>query len=158
MLGNPPRRRDVLSTRSFVDKEHRELEGPMTNSHKFAAIALGSLLVVGALVAFLPPVPPASAQSQAQRMCREEGLKPKMDGYEYCLSQATRALEWSEPRLARSFARVAEDARAACLSHGVRERTPAMKACIEKETSARASTIYANAEPTYGPQIAGDHQ
>ncbi len=127
----------------------------MINSHKYAAIALGSVLVVGAFVAFLPPVPPASAQSQAQRICREEGVKPKTDVYEYCLSQATRALEWGEPRMARSFARVAADARDACLASGLREQTPALKACIDKETSARALMIYADEEPTYGPQIAG---
>ena len=45
-------------------------------------------MIVGAFVAFLPPIPPASAQSQAQRICREQGVTPSSDGYEYCLSQA----------------------------------------------------------------------
>ena len=39
-----------------------------------AAIALGSALIVSAFVAFLPPIPPATAQSQAQRICREQGI------------------------------------------------------------------------------------
>ena len=55
----------------------------MTNSRIHAAIALGSALFVGAFVAFLPPIPPASAQSHAQRICRERADKeraPQRDG------------------------------------------------------------------------------
>ena len=69
----------------------------MTNSRVHAAIALGSAMIAVAFVAFVPPIPPASAQSQAQRICREQGVSPGSDGYEYCLSQATRALYWGEP-------------------------------------------------------------
>lgn len=76
----------------------------MTNSKIHAALAIGCLVAFGAFVAFLPPVPPASAQSQAERICREQGVKINTEGYEYCLSQATRAVEWGEPALARSFA------------------------------------------------------
>jgi len=138
-----------LQHRDFVNPE-----GLMTNSQIHAAIALGSVLIVGAFVAFLPPVPPASAQSQAQRICREEGVKPAMEGYEYCLSQTTRSLEWGEPELARSLARVAAEARDACLSYGLQERTAGLQACIDKEASARALMVYADEEPAYGPQIA----
>ena len=48
----------------------------MTHSQMHAGIAIGATVLVGALIAFLPPVPPASAQSHAQRICREEGVKP----------------------------------------------------------------------------------
>ena len=34
----------------------------MTNSRLHAAIALGSVLIVGAFVAFLPPIPPVSTR------------------------------------------------------------------------------------------------
>lgn len=121
-----------------------------------AAIALGSVLIVGAFVAFLPPVPPASAQSQAQRICREQGIRPATDGYEFCLSQATRALEWGEPGLARGFARVTLDAREACMSYGLQPDTSGFRACIERETYARGLLVYADDQPNYGPQIA-DH-
>jgi len=121
-----------------------------------AAIALGSLLIVGGFVAFLPPVPPASAQSQAQRICREQGIRPDTEGYEFCLSQATRALEWGEPGLARGFARVALDARDACMGYGLQPQTSGFRACIERETYARGLLVYANDQPNYGPQIA-DH-
>jgi hypothetical protein len=140
----------------YRHQEFRKLEGLMTNSQTHAAIALGSALIVGGFVAFLPPVPPASAQSQAQRICREQGVKPNTEGYEYCLSQTTRALEWGEPEMAYRFARVAADAREACLGYGLQPKTAGLQACIDKETSARALLIYASEEPEYGPQIA-DH-
>lgn len=128
----------------------------MTNSQMHAAIALGSALVASVFIAFLPPVPPASAQSQAQRICREQGVKSDSDAYEYCLSQATRALEWGEPQMAYSFAQVAADSHNACLAYGLRHRTPGLQACIGKETTTRALMIYANEQIQYGPQIA-DH-
>jgi hypothetical protein len=121
-----------------------------------AAIALGSVLIVGVFVAFLPPIPQASAQSQAQRICREQGVKAGSEAYEYCLSQTTRALEWGEPQMAYSFAQVAADSRDACLGYGLREQSSGLRACIDKETAARAVLIYSGEEPSYGPQIA-DH-
>jgi hypothetical protein len=128
----------------------------VTNSQMHAAIALATTLIAGVFIAFLPPVPPASAQSQAQRICREQGVKPASDAYEYCLSQATRALEWGEPQMAYSFAQVAAEAHSACVSYGLRERTAGLQSCIDKEATARTVLIYANEEPKYGPQIA-DH-
>jgi hypothetical protein len=133
----------------------KDFEEPvMTNSRMHAAIALGSAVIVGAFVAFLPPVPPASAQSQAQRICREQGVTPKTEGYEYCLSQATRALEWEEPQLAHSFARVTVDAREACLGYGFQPQTSGFRTCIDRETYARGLMVYADDPPKYGPQIA----
>jgi hypothetical protein len=126
----------------------------MTNSRVHASIALGGVLIVGAYVAFVPPIPPASAQSQAQRICREQGISPKSDGYEYCLSQATRALYWGEPELARTFARVAATAREACLGYGLQPQTTGFQACIDRETYARGLMVHADSAPEYGPQIA----
>lgn len=128
----------------------------MTNSRIHATIALGALVIVGAFAAFLPPVPPASAQSHAQRICREQGIAPGSEGHEYCLSQATRAIEWGEPKLAHSYARVTVDAREACLSYGLQPRTSGFQACIDKEAYARGLLVYADEQPRYGPQIA-DH-
>jgi hypothetical protein len=126
----------------------------MTNSRFNAAMVLGTLLIVGVLVAFLPPVPKASAESQAKRICREQGLKPGMSGYDYCVMQTSRALEWGEPELAYSFARMTAISRDACLEYGLHPRTSGLQACVDKETTARAILIYANEEPKYGPQIA----
>ena len=128
----------------------------MTNSRVHAALALGSVLFVGAFVAFLPPVPPASAQSQAQRICREQGITPQSEGHEYCVSQTTRAIEWGEPALARSFARVAVDARESCLGSGLQPATTGFRTCMDRETYARGLLIFADESPKYGPQIA-DH-
>jgi hypothetical protein len=128
----------------------------MTQSRMHAAIALGGTMIIGAFVAFLPPVPPASAQSQAQRLCREQGVTPKSDTYEYCLSQTTRALEWGEPRLAWRFARVAAESREACLGYGLQPQTSGFRTCLDRETYARGLMVYADEPPKYGPQIA-DH-
>ena len=126
----------------------------MTRSQTHAGIAIGVTVLIGVVIAFLPPVPPASAQNQAQRICREEGVKPPTETYEYCLSQATRALEWGEPTLARGFARVAVESRDACLGYGLQPQTDGFKACIEKETAARGLLVLADEQPNYGPQIA----
>ena len=123
----------------------------MTNSRQHAAIALGSALIIGTFVAFLPPVPPASAQSQAARICREQGVSPKGDGYEYCLSQATRAIEWGEPGLARDFARVSVQSRDACAREGLKPGSSGFEACIDRETYARGMLVAADQG---GPQIA----
>jgi hypothetical protein len=128
----------------------------VTNSRIHAGIALGSVLIAGLLTAFMPPVAPASAQSQAQRICREQGVRPGMANYEYCLSQATRALEWGEPQLAYTFAQVSAEARDACMSYGLHEGTSGLQSCVDKEATSRALTVLANEEPSYGPQIA-DH-
>ncbi len=126
----------------------------MTHSRIHAAIALGSVFLAGAFIAFIPPVPPASAQSHAQRICREQGVSPKSETYEYCLSQAARALEWGEPHLARGFARVAVDSREACLGYGLQPDTSGFRSCIDKETYARGLMVYADEQPKYGPQLA----
>lgn len=128
----------------------------MTNSQIHAGIALSSVLVAGVLVAFVPPVPPASAQSQAQRICREQGVRAGMEPYEYCLSQTTRALEWGEPQMAYTFAQIAAEAHDACLSYGLHEGSAGLRQCVDKEATSRALLVYANEEPTYGPQVA-DH-
>jgi len=44
-------------------------------------------------VAFLPSVLPASERSQAQRICREEGISQASELHEICLGQTIRALE-----------------------------------------------------------------
>ena len=126
----------------------------MTHSQTHAGIAIGAAILIGIALTFLPPVPPASAQSQAQRICREEGVKPPTETFEYCLSQATRSLEWGETALARGFARVAVESRDACLGYGLKPQTDSFKACLDKETAARGLLVLADEQPTYGPQIA----
>jgi len=128
----------------------------VSRSQIHAGIALGSAVVAGVLISFLPPISPASAQSQAQRICREQGVKPDMAAFEYCVSQASRALEWGEPQTAYTFAQVSAEARNACLSYGLHEGAPGLQSCIDREATSRALMAFANEEPSYGPQIA-DH-
>ena len=125
----------------------------MTRNQLHAGLALGSAFLVAGIVAFAPPIPPASAQSLAERICREQGIKPTSMGYEYCLSQATRALEWGEPEIAYTMARVTADARDSCLEYGLAPATSGYKACMERETHARRLLVFTD-EPQYGKEIA----
>ena len=113
----------------------------MTNSRLHAAIALVSALIVGAFVAFLPPIPPVSAQGHAQRICREEGISPDSEVHEICLSQTIRGLEQGELRLARRYARVAVDAQEACLRSGLQPQTESFRACTDSESYARGLLV-----------------
>ncbi len=125
----------------------------MTRSQLHAGLAFGTSLIVAVVASLLPPVPPASAESRAERICRGQGVTSNMDGYEYCLSQATRALEWGEPEIAYTMARVTADARDACLAYGMLPATSGYKACLERETHARRLLVFTD-EPVYDRQIA----
>ena len=70
------------------------------------------------------------------------------------MSQAVRALEWGEPEIAYTLARVTADARDACLSYGLQPTTTGYHACIDRETHARALLVFTDEQPKYGPQIA----
>lgn len=113
----------------------------MTHSRLHAAIALGSVLIVGAFVAFLPAVLPASQRSQAHRICREEGIDQANELHEICLAQTIRALEREDYWLARSIARVAADAQEACLRVGLQPETDGFRTCLDKESYARSLMV-----------------
>ena len=113
----------------------------MANSRSHAAIALGSVLIVGPFVAFLPSVLPASERSQAHRICREEGISQASELHEICLAQTIRALEREDYWLARSFARVAADAHEACLRAGLQPETNSFHTCLDNESYARSLTV-----------------
>jgi hypothetical protein len=123
----------------------------MTNSRLHAAIALGSALIVAAFVFLVPPIPPVTAQSHAQRICREQGIGPPSEVYKYCLSQAIRVLEWGEPKLARRFARVAVDAQEACLGYGLQPQTSGFRTCIDREFFARSLLVSPDARASVRP-------
>jgi hypothetical protein len=125
----------------------------MTRSQLHAGLALGSTLLVAAVVALVPSVPPATAQSQAERVCEGQGIGANTAAYEYCLSQATRALEWGEPEIAYTMARMTADARDACLAYGLSPTTVSYRACIERETYVRSLMVFSD-EPQYDHQIA----
>lgn len=89
-------------------------------------------------------IPPTSAQSQAQRICREQGVSQRSEVYAYSLSQATRVLEWGEPQRARSFARVSVDAQEACLGYALQPQTSVFRTCIDRESYARGLLVNAD--------------
>jgi hypothetical protein len=113
----------------------------MTNSRLHASIALGGVLIVGAFVAFLPSVLPASERSQANRICREEGISQASELHEICLAQTIRTLERQDYWLARSFARVAADAHEACLRVGLQPETDGFRTCLDNESYARSLMV-----------------
>lgn len=126
----------------------------LSNSRLHAAIALGGTLVLGAFAAFVPPIPPATAQSHAQRLCREQGVEPAAPAYRYCVGRAARAIDAGEPATARLFARVAVQSHEACVRYGLEPHSTGFARCLERETAARSLLLYADEAPSYGPQIA----
>ena len=125
----------------------------MNSNQLHAGLALGSVFLMAGIVAFAPPVPPASAQSQAERICREQGITKTSEGYEYCLSQAIRAIEWGKPEIAYTMAKVTADARDACLEYGLTPATSGYKSCMERETHARRLLVFTD-DPQYDREIA----
>jgi hypothetical protein len=77
----------------------------MSSSLLHAAIALGSVLIVGAFVAFLPSILPASERSQANRICRDEGISQASELHEICLAQTIR--HWNEKTIGAPAASLA---------------------------------------------------
>lgn len=126
----------------------------MTHSQTHASIAFASIVVLATIVVVAPPVPPASAEVQASRICREQGVKPNTAGYDYCLLQAERALEWGEPKMARAFARVASESREACQSYGLQPTSSGHTSCMDRETKARSLLVFSEEKLRFGPQLA----
>lgn len=125
----------------------------MTRSQLHAGLAVGSALLIAGVVAITPAVRPVSAQGQADRICQREGIGPSSAGFEYCMSQATRAIEWGKPEIARALARVTADAQDACMANGLEPTTTSYRACMDSETFARAQSVFTD-DPQIGPQIA----
>jgi len=128
----------------------------MTHSQMNAGMAFGCIAVLAAVAFLAPPVPPASAEVQASRICREQGVKPASEGYEYCLMQAERAIEWGEPEMARAYARVAAEARDACQAYGLDPASGGYRECMDRETKARSLLVFSDEKLKFGPQLA-DH-
>ena len=128
----------------------------MTHSQINAGMAFGCIAVLAAVAFLAPPVPPASAEVQAARICREQGVKPASEGYEYCLMQAERAIEWGEPEMARAYARVTAEARDACQTYGLDPASGGYRECMDRETKARSLLVFSDEKLKFGPQLA-DH-
>lgn len=127
----------------------------MTHSQTHAGVAFASIVVLAGIALLAPPVPPALAEVQASRICREEGVKPNSAGYDYCLLQAERALEWSEPAMARAYARVAAESREACQSYGLEPTSSGHSSCMDRESKARSLLVFSEEKLRFGPQLAG---
>ncbi len=128
----------------------------MTHSQFHASLALGAIVVLAGVALLAPPVPPASAEVQAARICREEGIKPASPAYSSCLLQTERAIEWGDPQFARAFARVTAEAREACQADGLDPSSAGYQACLDREIKARNLLVFADEKLKFGPQLA-DH-
>ncbi len=128
----------------------------MTHSQFHASVAFGAIVVRAGVALLAPPVPPASAEVQAARICREQGVKPASPGYDYCLFQAERAIEWGDPQIGRTYARVTAEAREACQAYGLEPASAGFQSCLDRETKARSLLVFSEESLKFGPQIA-DH-
>ncbi|MDI1287323.1 MAG: hypothetical protein PSV46_23255 [Reyranella sp.] len=128
----------------------------MTHSQFHASVVFGAIVVLASVAVLAPPVPPASAEAQAARICREQGVKPASPGYDYCLLRAEQAIEWGEPQLARAYARVTAEAREACQAYGLEPTSAGYRACLDRETKARSLLVFSEEKLKFGPQLA-DH-
>ncbi|MDP1750836.1 MAG: hypothetical protein Q8L22_15380 [Reyranella sp.] len=128
----------------------------MTHSQFHASLAFGCIVVLAGVALLAPAVPPASAEVQAARICREQGVKPDSIGYDYCLLQAERAIEWGDPHIARGLARATAEAREACQSYGLEPTSGGHQSCMDRETKARNLLLFSEETLRFGPQIA-DH-
>lgn len=132
------------------------MEESVTHNQFHASLAFGTIVVLATVALLAPPVPPASAEVQAARICREEGVKPASPNYDYCLMQAERAIEWRDPQIARAYARAAAEAREACQAYGLTPTTSGYQACLDRETKARNLLVFSDERLKFGPQLA-DH-
>ena len=128
----------------------------MTHSQFHASLAFGTVVVLATVALIAPPVPPASAEVQAARICREESVKPASPNYDYCLKQAERAIEWGEPQIARAYARAAAEAKETCQAYGLQPTSSGYQACLDRETKARNLLVFSDEALRFGPQLA-DH-
>ena len=126
----------------------------MTRSQFHAGIAFGTIAILASVALLAPAVPPASAEAQASRICREQGVTPTIAGYDYCLMQAERAIEWGEPEIARAYARVTSESREACQSYGLEPTTGGYRNCFDRETKARSLLVFSDEKLKFGPQLA----
>lgn len=126
----------------------------MTRSQIHAGIALGTIAILAGVALLSPAVPPASAEAQAARICREQGAKSSLAGYDYCLMQAERAIEWGEPEIARAYARVTVESREACQAYGLEPASGGYRNCFDRETKARSLLVFSDEKLRFGPQLA----
>lgn len=111
----------------------------MNRTHFVTALVVGGLAV--ATTAFAAQPMSASAQSQAEKACRNHNIQPRSSEWELCLSHVTRAYEWGEQTLAAQLARAAGDARGSCLSKAQRPESQGYRACVNKEIEARSELL-----------------
>jgi hypothetical protein len=115
------------------------------------ALALGGLAVTGA------PMPAANAQSgdalaQAEHTCLTEGVRPRTEAFDVCVSRTANAFDDGAPDLAYSQAQAVPSARDACLSMGAVPGTLGYRQCLNTEIDRHAERIYAiMAEPVDVP-------
>lgn len=130
------------------------MELSVTHSQFHASLAFGTIVVLATVALLAPPVPPASAEVQAARICREEGVKPASPNYDTCLMQTGRAIEWGDPRIARAYARAASEAMEACQAYGLEPTGSGYRSCLDRETRARNLLAIGSEKPRFGPQLA----
>jgi hypothetical protein len=111
----------------------------MIRTHFVTALVVGSLATAATAFAAQPLT--ASAQTLAERACRNQNVEPRSSAWELCLSHVTRAYEWGEYTLANQLARAAGDARQSCLEEGQRPESQGYRACVNREIDAHSELL-----------------
>src|SRR5436190_22195380 len=83
-----------------------------------AALALGAA-GVGTFAAVLP-AQTLSTETRATRACTNHGILPDSAAYEQCIARVTRAMDWGEPEIGFTLARISGYAKNVCINSGVK--------------------------------------
>jgi len=100
-------------------------------------VALGSLAIVATPLAASHAQSPAS-MVDAQRTCRDYGVRPSSTAYDDCVTRTALAYDRGEPGLATLEAQRVADARNLCLSYGITPQTLGYRECVAAEIDRRA--------------------
>jgi hypothetical protein len=100
-------------------------------------VALGSLAIVATPLVSSHAQSPAS-MVDAQRTCRDYGVRPGSTAYDSCVTRTAAAYDRGEPGVAALEAERVADARNLCLSYGITPQTLGYRECVAAEIDRRA--------------------
>ena len=105
-------------------------------------IAVGGGLLAGGLP-YLAHAQSGDALANAERACRDSGVRPHTDSYEVCVGRTANTFDEGAPDLAYRQARAVMAARDVCLSMGAQPQTLGYRQCLNVEIDRQAGRSYA---------------
>jgi hypothetical protein len=127
---------------AFLPYDVNDLERRSTMSRLNAIfIALGSVAIAGIPLASSHAQSPASTVD-AQRICRDYGVRPGASSYDSCVTRAAWAYDRGEPSVASLEAQRVSDAGNLCQSYGIAPYTMGYRECVAAEIDRRSIGSY----------------